>query len=147
MLLLKRSWNMISFLRLQLNLWLTYGRILVPRANICEHWYHLMCTRLEMFRILSIHDVIKTKERAMRPTTSVARCDDVGNWYSSINLFLFKSPRGLTTESKWRRHRYSRRKSKSQWGKKIPLCTFLKWNVEEVFDYKTEIINGMTYEC
>ena len=30
-------------------------------------------------------------------------------------------------------------------GKKIPLCTFLKWNVEEVFDYKTEIIDGMTY--
>ena len=30
-------------------------------------------------------------------------------------------------------------------GKKIPLCTFLKWNVEEVLDYKTEIIDGMTY--
>ena len=29
-------------------------------------------------------------------------------------------------------------------GKKIPLCTFLKWNMEEVFDYKTEIIDGMT---
>ena len=29
-------------------------------------------------------------------------------------------------------------------GKMIQ-CTFLKWYVEEVFDYKTEIIDGMTY--
>ena len=37
------------------------------------------------------------------------------------------------------------KKQKTDHGKKIPVNTFLKWNVQNIFDYKTETVEGTSY--
>ena len=37
------------------------------------------------------------------------------------------------------------KKQKTDHGKKIPVNTFLKWNVQNIFDYETETVEGTSY--
>ena len=37
------------------------------------------------------------------------------------------------------------KKQKADHGKKIPVNTFLKWNVQNIFDYETETVEGTSY--
>ena len=37
------------------------------------------------------------------------------------------------------------KKQKTDHGKKLPVNTFLKWNVQNIFDYETETVEGTSY--
>ena len=37
------------------------------------------------------------------------------------------------------------KKQKTDHGKRIPVNTFLKWNVQNIFDYETETVEGTSY--
>ena len=37
------------------------------------------------------------------------------------------------------------KKQKTDHGMKIPVNTFLKWNVQNIFDYETETVEGTSY--